>query len=456
MNYIVRKLRITGWLIQSFLTRYKRQYLAAFLLGSITVLVVWQAGPTLYRIFLPTREYIGVVGQYEPTKLPVSIEEKISEGLVNISETGEIIPGLATNWEVNKEGTLYFFHLKDTINWHDGTHFTAHDVNYQFKEVVIAPGDSYILKIELAEPFAPLPTLLTRPLLKAGLNGVGEYRVVSIDLIGNIVQKLILKPFDDPQTKDINEASDKPILEYRFYSSPSKALLAYKLGEIDSIENLSSGTIIPNEPNTSVSESVQHDRFMGLFFNLEKEALASKAFRQALSYATPTMNGSQALSPIPSTSWAHNGTVKEYKFNQDLAKTLLEKADVPASEVNLTLSTFAEYLDTAQNIATSWNEIGVHTEVKVVQAFPYDYDVFLGVQEIPPDPDQYALWHSTQHQTNVTRYNNPKIDKLLEEGRKEIDRDKRLAIYLDFQRYLAEDVPARPLIHPTVYGIHRK
>ena len=75
-------------------------------------------------------------------------------------------------------------------------------------------------------------------------------------------------------------------------------------------------------------------------------------------------------------------------------------------------------------------------------------------QEIPADPDQYTLWHSTQS-TNITGYNSPKIDKLLEDGRKISDKEERKAIYLDFQRFLVEDTPAAFLFHPTVYTIIR-
>lgn len=457
MNYITRKARTTLWLLQSFLSRYKRHFVIAFVVGSIAALLIWQFGPPLYRMVFPERKYVGVIGHYEPTRLPSTIEEKLSSGLVAVSEGGQVEPALATHWEVNKEGTLYFFYLEDDITWHSGEEFSAHDVNYQFREVVIVPGDSHILKIELEEPFAPLPTLLTKPLFKPGLVGVGEYRVVSIELKGNILEKMVLKPFDDPRTKDVNERAGKPIYEYKFYTTPSKAILAYQLGEIDTIENLPSLSHVPEEPNSIITEEVQLDRFVGLFFNMQNEALSGKALRQALSYAIPTVTGKGAMSPIPDTSWAHNGTVKEYKFNLDLANTLLEKSDIPASEVSLIISTFPDHLDLAQEIAASWtSNLGVETSVKVTQTLPREYDVFLGIQEIPQDPDQYALWHSTQDQTNITHYNNPKIDKLLEEGRKEINRDARLEIYLDFQRYLAEDVPVNILSHPSIYTLTRK
>ena len=148
--------------------------------------------------------------------------------------------------------------------------------------------------------------------------------------------------------------------------------------------------------------------------------------------------------------------MKEYKFNIELAKSLLGKAEISTDSPQLELSTFPENYSLAQKISESWKAIGVNALIKVVLAFPPDYDVILGTQEIPADPDQYALWHSTQETTNITHYNNPKIDKLLEEGRKEKDKDQRQQIYREFQRYIIDDAPVRFLIHPSVYTIRRK
>ena len=94
--------------------------------------------------------------------------------------------------------------------------------------------------------------------------------------------------------------------------------------------------------------------------------------------------------------------------------------------------------------------------MKVESGVPDQYQAILVTQEIPSDPDQYTLWHSTQTQTNLSHYANPKIDKLLEDGRKESDPEKRKKIYFDFQRYLVEDAPAVFLFHPTTYTIIRK
>ena len=53
------------------------------------------------------------------------------------------------------------------------------------------------------------------------------------------------------------------------------------------------------------------------------------------------------------------------------------------------------------------------------------------------------------------RSDNPKIDKLLEDGRKENNKEERKEIYHDFQRFLVEDCPAVFLHELATYSISR-
>ena len=74
---------------------------------------------------------------------------------------------------------------------------------------------------------------------------------------------------------------------------------------------------------------------------------------------------------------------------------------------------------------------------------------------MPQDVDQYALWHSDQP-NNITRYVNLRVDKLLEDGRKEMDLEKRKLIYADFQKFIQADPPASFLFFPYIYNVTRK
>ena len=43
-------------------------------------------------------------------------------------ETGEIVPWLATDWEISPDGLTYTFNLRDDVTFSDGTAFTADSV----------------------------------------------------------------------------------------------------------------------------------------------------------------------------------------------------------------------------------------------------------------------------------------------------------------------------------------
>lgn len=60
------------------------------------------------------------------------------------------------------------------------------------------------------------------------------------------------------------------------------------------------------------------------------------------------------------------------------------------------------------------------------------------------DNDPKQIWHSSSAQaggSNFINYNNPEVDKLIDLGRKELDRDKRIVIYRKIYAKIADDAP---------------
>jgi len=75
--------------------------------------------------------------QSPPTQLdPARVEDgdtidllmQVFEGLVQWSPANEIAPNLAERWEVSPDGTVYTFHLKPGVKFHNGREATAQDV----------------------------------------------------------------------------------------------------------------------------------------------------------------------------------------------------------------------------------------------------------------------------------------------------------------------------------------
>ena len=59
------------------------------------------------------------------------------EGLTEVSWlTDEVEPGLAESWENSEDGLGWTFRLRRGVHWHDGTPFTAQDVDFTFNRII--------------------------------------------------------------------------------------------------------------------------------------------------------------------------------------------------------------------------------------------------------------------------------------------------------------------------------
>ncbi|HKK96544.1 MAG TPA: ABC transporter substrate-binding protein, partial [Marivita sp.] len=54
----------------------------------------------------------------------------VFEGLTRFTSDGSVVPGLAESWEINEDGTIYTFTLRDGVRFHDGTPMDAEDVKF--------------------------------------------------------------------------------------------------------------------------------------------------------------------------------------------------------------------------------------------------------------------------------------------------------------------------------------
>lgn len=57
------------------------------------------------------------------------------EGLLTENAKAEAIPGQAESWDISDDGTVYTFHLRDGIQWSDGTPVTAGDFEFAFRRL---------------------------------------------------------------------------------------------------------------------------------------------------------------------------------------------------------------------------------------------------------------------------------------------------------------------------------
>jgi peptide/nickel transport system substrate-binding protein len=75
------------------------------------------------------------------------------------------------------------------------------------------------------------------------------------------------------------------------------------------------------------------------------------------------------------------------------------------------------------------------------------------------DPDAYEIWDSSQIEKgfNFISYRNPEVDRLLEEGRREYNHEKRKRIYWRIHELIAEDQPYTFLFVPlSLSGLEKR
>lgn len=434
-----------------FFTAFISKYFTIIILGGLFGSISFMSSPKLASFFPKNRSIysIAMVGRFTQTDIPQQIQQQISFGLTFVDTSGIAVPALASSWEITDEGKTYNFKINESILWQDGSKIKSKDINYQFRDAQISYPDDGHLVIKLKDPFSPLTSVVAKPVFKSGLLGLGSYKVTSIKRNGNFITSLTLIPVD----KKINT----PKLVYHFYPSSSIARTAFKLGQVDTIVDLTDISDLSSWPNVRTDSVVHTDRFIGVFFNNNDQFMGGsngKNIRQALAYGIDKSRfNNRAFSPISPNSWAYNSDVKKYEYSVQKAKDMLSKSDKLPPEINI--STVPAYLSIAESIQKDWQILGLKVNVATQPDINDNFQVLVIAQAIPQDPDQYNLWHSTQA-TNITHYHNPRIDKLLEDGRKISDFEQRKSIYLDFQRFLGEDVPVIFLFHPTTYNLSKK
>jgi len=445
---LTRPFRKPLWIIKSFFEKHQKLILWGTLIGFFLFLFTKNLLPLLPRGKPETK--IGLVGQYTINTIPSHIGQSISRGLMKVDQSGQITPDIAKSWEVLEEETLYRIYLKSDVFWNDDSVLKAKDIKLEIPNVAVSYPEDHIIEFKLEESYSPFLVTLSRPLFKNNTISAGDYTIRKIRYQG-------------PYLKSLELVGSKQNLTYRFYPSHQAAWLGFKLGEVNKLENLIINPLNDKwAKKVNLSQKVNLNRYIAVIFNLQHPQLGNKPLRQALAYAVKSKSPSaetRALTPISPQSWVYNDNVKPYRFSSNQAQELFETASEEASisgQLEITLGTSQSLLSLAESIAQSWEDtLPVKVEVKTINSIEPDFQAILIAQEIPLDPDQHALWHSTQD-TNISRYSDLKIDKLLEDGRKISDPKKRKEIYQDFQRFLVEDSPAVFLQHPVSYTIERK
>lgn len=391
----------------------------------------------------------GFIGVYTKNNLPTTVTNLLSDSLVQIDQHGIPQPKITENWTVNQDSTVFTFKIKNNLYWSDNTKLKSSDIKFNLPDVEITYPDDLTIQFKLPDSFSPFPSFLITPVFKNNsLIGLGEYKLTSEGKNKDFITKMVLNP------KNLKQ--NLPVISIKFYSDEKIARTAFELGEIDSLIGPSEIISFKQTPDVVIKQIQVFNKIVAIIYNIKDNFLSDKNLRRALSFSAPEIKGEErAKTSIPSSSWAFNDTVKDYLGDQEMAKNYFNKVEKSKNET-LTLTTTPIFSALGEAIIRSWKELGVSAVLRIESGVPQNFQALLIQFPIPLDPDQYPLWHSTQDETNISKYSSLRVDKDLEDGRKTGDIEKRKEKYADFQKVLLDDAPATFLYFPKFNIIYRK
>jgi len=482
----------------------------AYLALSVATETVPDYGGTYVEGVAGNPEYINPL-LCQPNPVDQDLVALIFNGLTRPDGRGSIQPDLAESWDISADGISYTFHLRDDIVWQDGAPFNADDVVYTistiqqpefpgeaeianlWRTVVVERVDDYTVRFTLREPYAPFLDYTTLGILPVHILGgvpadklretkfnvepvgTGPYRLDTID-----ARHVIL-------TSNADYHGGRPYIdriEFLLYQDDAAVFEARKRGEVAGIAR-----VLPR-----YLESVREDRDLNLYsaplsgynavyLNLDKGAFQDPAVRQAMLYALNrqalvdrVLNGQGIVlhSPILPNSWAYNSGVRRYDYAPQRAISTLEEHDWfdddhdgvrerggVRLEFALVTNDDPVRVRLVEEISAQLATVGIKATPQVVSWETLRYDmlslrrfdaVLLGFQYLPPDPDPYPYWHSSQANelgVNFSNFNSQRADTLLEEARLTNDQETRRELYMEFQDIFAEQVPSLLLYQPV-------
>ncbi|MDZ5697427.1 ABC transporter substrate-binding protein [Chelativorans sp. M5D2P16] len=299
------------------------------------------------------------------------------------------------------------------------------------------------------------------------------------------------------RNEDYWRGEEYPYLDrivWRFITDRSAAAAALEAGEVQEsgFIGVSMADIVrlSENPNFDVGtkgyeNNVAHST---IEFNHRNEALADVRVRQAIYHGLDIDRAIETImrgyakpgrGPIPSTGGAnYTDDVPTYEYDPEKARALLDEAGYPEGEDGVRLrlrhrpAPWGEYTQLwGEFFAQSMREIGIEVEILTNDApgflngvyRDHDFDTANGWHQFRADPAVSTMvWLRSGAPagtpwSNQFGYENPELDRMIDEAASELDPDRRAEMYHEIQRLAMEELPVIFAIeHPFISVTSKK
>jgi peptide/nickel transport system substrate-binding protein len=408
----------------------------------------------------------GIVGSftnanpiYATSPADTSVSDLIFAGLFKTGPDGNLVPDLASSYNVDSSERVYTVNLKPGLKWQDGQPLTAKDVVYTFKTIedpdaqsplfsswqgidVSAPNNNTVI-FKLPDVLASFPYELTTGILpehlldkisasdlrSASFNsedpvGAGPFQWQGLNVensnstLGEQVQ-IALSPF-------AGYNGGKPKLDqFVLQVYPTESLLdnAFKNKTITAMD-------ANDPPSSSVQNKsgvVKHSFTLRaanmVFFKNNSGVLSDQSVRQALveGVNVPKIISSLSYStkevdePLLMGQLGYNPAYKQDAYSFKMASQTLKsdgwttgvtgmryKSGQPL-RFTLTADDTTENKMVTNQLKSYWQKLGVQVNIQLLDDIDFqsaldyhDYDAVLAAISIGNDPDVFVYWDSTE------------------------------------------------------------
>ena len=453
------------------------------------------AGEVKYKetvTYVPSLKFVTTDTMNTTSGTSLSLYYLVYNNLVEADTvTGELVPALAVSWELLAPD-LYEFTLREGVKFHDGTEFTAEDVEFTFnraKEQGASAGkvttidhvevtDTYKIKFYLTGPDADflyrLPdgrlSILCKKAFEtmdaeaANMIGTGPFKYVEVKIDDHVT----LTRNDDywgelPKTKN---------LVYQEIPEQSSRLIALQNGEVDIISSPAATDkhYIEEDPDLVFAGFPGANlRYIGL--NLNDPAFADIRVRQAIGYGinraeyiAVTYDGNAVevnnmMNPINEFYAEIDG----YTYDPDKAKALLEEAGVAPGSITISITGMQNAADTAFStiFQSQMKAIGIEVTTDLLETATFTAKVKPDSGEAwqaevngwggyinGPDNALRYLVHSASS-GNAAHLNDPEMDALIESAALATDKAERKELYKQIEEKILAAACYFPICVPT-------
>ena len=418
------------------------------------------------------------------------VNGNIYEGLTSIDKDLRVVPAVAESWSVSADGKVYTFKIRKGGTFHNGKPITAADVVYSFERLLKKEtGSPYASRftlvksvstvaddvvVELTDPSAPfLSQLIVLAIVPANhgdlqreANGTGPFKLTQW-VPDTYLQ---LAKHDGYWDKGLPKLAG---LKINIVPEASTRQVGISTGIYQFMPSLDASTAVALKGNSAIKLLETRDLAYSLVgFNTTVAPFDKPAVREAFNLAVDRAKVVQAayfghavpggpLSPAL-TDWATPvSQFSCYKPEANKAKALLKEAGF-AGDVPVTLKVLGSIQtvrDVAQVVQAQLNAAGFKATLEIQEQGKFiqdwrnsNFEAFVSQNGGSPDPDDYFYrTFRTGGSTNVFKYSNPALDKLLDDARTMQDKGKRQAAYKEAQDILACRGPISHLAYATLF-----